>query len=356
MGARSHSRWFRILALGLGIAAGLALIELALRLAGRPPTDADILATLSGEFEPPQPSADCRAAAEQARLREIVEPTTAPDLVYQLRPGVDTCFEGARVRINAQRVRRDTDMATPKPADTFRILVLGDSHAFGWAIPAADTVSAQLEAALGARTRARVEAVNAGVPGYSAYQEAAWLDAHGSEFEPDCVLVLFVANDMGLPHFLLRPRVSGPSRLLDRVRAATASKRWFHFAPNELATFVSEVEMDRIPQRYRHMVGEDGYRRALEKIAARARQGGFDLVNVFDYSTLDVDAAALIDFQESLGFSALEMPWPGDPSFRVSATDPHLNQAGNAAIVEFLLSRLTERSVCLPPPIEVPPS
>lgn len=349
MRERTGNRLFRLLALGLGLAVALAAVEAGLRLAGDPPSDDDALAEMARRLEPPPLSDDCRAPAPQARLREIVEPSRHPDLIYELRPNLATCFEHTTVRINAQHLRRGSAVATPKPAGTFRILVLGDSHAFGWAIAEDATVAAQLEAALGAVTDSNVEVLNAGVPGYSAYQEAAWLEAYGSDLEPDCAIVLFVGNDMGLPHFLLQPRRPGPSRLWDLVGSALDSKRWFTFAPNELATFVSDVQMDRIPERYRHMVGEAGYREALSKMARLSARQGFDLVNVFDYSTVAVDSEALVELQQDLGITALEMPWPMDPSFRVSRTDPHLNRIGNATIVRSLVRALSKRGVCFPP-------
>lgn len=349
MAADNGKRGFRLLALLIGIVGGLGAAEIALRLGGEPESEFDALTQLAAGFEAPAPMGDCRDPASQARLREIVGPSPHPGLIYELRPDVDTCFEKVPVKINSRGVRGTSEVAVPKPEGTFRILVLGDSHAFGWAIPETATAAAQLQKALGAITPSPVEVVNAGVPGYSAFQEAAWLEAHGADLEPDCVIVLFVANDLGLPHFLLRSRKPGPSRLWDRVTAATSSKRWFTFAPNELATFVSEVEMERIPPRYRHMVGEAGYRGALRQMSQLARQERFELVNVFDYSTIEIDAKALIGFQEDLGITPVEMPWPMDPSLRISAADPHLNRAGNGVVVESIVRGLTSRSVCLPP-------
>ena len=349
MRAPTFNRRFRLLAVLLGVIAGLGVAEIGLRLAGEPESEVELLAELAKRFQPPPLSGDCRAPAPQARLREIVEPSPHPDVIYELRSNVETCFEQVPVRFNSQRVRRGSEVTTPKPVGAFRVLTLGDSHAFGWAIPEDATVAAQLEDALGRPAGSPFEVVNAGVPGYSAYQQAAWLEAYGSDLELDCVIVLFVANDMGLPHFLLQPREPGPSRLWDRARAATASKSWFTFAPNELATFVSEPQLDRIVVRYRDMLGEAGYREALEKIARVAREHDLDVVNVFDYSTLDVDAESLTAFQEDLGIFALEMPWPMDPAFRVSKADPHLNRAGNAEVTDFIVQGLSHRTACLPP-------
>lgn len=346
MGSSPGLRRFRLAALVLGLVFGLVAAELALRLIAPRQSEIDVLTDLAGSFEAPSRQDDCSPPAPQARLREIVVPSPHPDLVYELQPTVETCFEGAPVSINKQGVRRSGELARPKPSETHRILVLGDSHAFGWAIPEAATIAAQLEAALGPP----VEVVNAGVPGYSAYQEAAWLEAYGALFEPDCVLVLFVANDMGLPHFLLRPPPKSASVLWDRVRAATGSSRWFSFSPNRLATFVSEVDMERVPERYRHMVGERGYREALTRLARWSEENEADLVNVFDYRTLDVDAPALIEFQRGLGALPVEIAWPMDPALRVSEDDPHLNEEGNARVVETLIGAFASRTVCAPTP------
>ncbi|MCP4204988.1 MAG: hypothetical protein GY769_24025 [bacterium] len=349
MGAGTGNRGFRLLALLIGVIAGLGAGEIGLRLATEPAPEIDALTELAARFEAPPPAGDCRQPAQQALLRHLVDPSLHPDLIYELRPGVDTCFEGARVTTNSRGVRGSSEPASPKPEGTFRMLALGDSHAFGWGIPEADTVAVQLQKALAAAATVAVEVVNAGIPGYSAYQEAAWLETFGADLEPDCVVVLFVANDMGLPHFLLQSRKPGSSALWDLVKRLTGSKRWFTFAPNRLATFVSDVDMARIPERYRHMVGEGGYREALRKMAVWADEQDIDLVNVFDYSTLDVAGEALVAYQESLGIKALEMPWPTDPALRISEADPHLNRAGNAAAVDFIVQGLVSGSVCLPP-------
>ena len=83
-------------------------------------------------------------------------------------------------------------------------------------------------------------------------------------------------------------------------------------------------------------------------MAELARHHGFPLVNVFDYSTLEVDAEGLVELQQRLGVTAIEMPWPRDPEFRLGAADPHLNRAGNAAITRVLIDRLGELGICLP--------
>ena len=167
--------------------------------------------------------------------------------------------------------------------------------------------------------------------------------------EPDCVLLLFVGNDLGLPHFLLKPeKPPGLSLLVDLVRRATGSKRWFSFADATLSRFVSETDLERVPEEYRHMVGVDGYRRALRTIAETAGAADVPVMNVADYSGVALDAEEISRFQESLGVTHLSMPWLEGRRIRLSRSDPHLNPEGHALLAHRLALQLIERAVCVP--------
>ena len=78
-----------------------------------------------------------------------------------------------------------------------RVLVLGDSHAFGWGVPAEDAFPRQLESMIRGRFRSvPVEVINAGVPGYGLYQQHAMLLRVLSVTEIDIVVSTFsLAND-----------------------------------------------------------------------------------------------------------------------------------------------------------------
>jgi len=78
----------------------------------------------------------------------------------------------------------------------FRILMLGDSVAV-YADSAQDTYVGRLEAQLATdRSLAPVEVINAGVRGYTNYQELVYLQKYGIAFQPDLVGVGFVLNDL----------------------------------------------------------------------------------------------------------------------------------------------------------------
>ena len=100
-------------------------------------------------------------------------------------------------RTNAQALRRDTDVAVPKPAGVFRILVLGDSQTEGY-VNNDEHYPHVLETRLRAAGLEHVEVLNAGVGAYEAAYYYYWYLVHGVSLEPDLVLVgLYLGNDLG---------------------------------------------------------------------------------------------------------------------------------------------------------------
>jgi lysophospholipase L1-like esterase len=140
-------------------------------------------------------------------LRGLHEPRPDKPWLYGLRPGArgtlpvsgDVLYE-----INGEGFR-DRLHARPKPAGTFRILVLGDSVSFGYGVAADDVYPARMEALLGGG----FEVLNFGVGGYNPYNEAALLRDVGASYEPDLVLVQFCNNDLSDPtlHFDAQTRL-----------------------------------------------------------------------------------------------------------------------------------------------------
>lgn len=93
---------------------------------------------------------------------------------------------------------RNEPVAVPKPAGTFRILVLGDSVAYGYTVARESAFPQALQRRLRAQ-RPDIEVVNAGVPGYSTYNELQWYRQRGRPLQPDLVLVALCLNDVVNP-------------------------------------------------------------------------------------------------------------------------------------------------------------
>jgi lysophospholipase L1-like esterase len=77
----------------------------------------------------------------------------------------------------------------PKQPNERRILVLGDSFAYGFGVSSQETFAARLEEKLGVRV------INAGVPGFGTAQELAFFERYADEIAPDVVVLQFFGND-----------------------------------------------------------------------------------------------------------------------------------------------------------------
>lgn len=137
-------------------------------------------------------------------------------------PGAEGRFRGpgwdVGVRINGHGLR-DVARDYAKPEGTRRLLLLGDSFAWGYGVEREQGVAARLEALCPGW-----EVVNGAVSGWSTDQETLFLEDEGLRYAPDEVLLLAHENDLvgnshdrmygyPKPRFVLR----GPVLELDNV-------------------------------------------------------------------------------------------------------------------------------------------
>lgn len=84
----------------------------------------------------------------------------------------------------------------PKPEGAFRIVVLGDSVTYGPRVAQWDRFTEVLQERV---RHSGIEVVNAGVSGYTAYNELQLYRRLGRELEPDLTLIVFCMNDVVNP-------------------------------------------------------------------------------------------------------------------------------------------------------------
>jgi len=110
------------------------------------------------------------------------------------QPGQEGIFETPQfqtaVRINENGLR-DRQHSYQRQNNVKRVLVLGDSFAWGYGVEEPERFSQLLEEDLG------VEVINAGVSGYSTDQELLWYQNEGIKYETDLVILVFTGNDVG---------------------------------------------------------------------------------------------------------------------------------------------------------------
>ena len=116
----------------------------------------------------------------------------------------------------------------PKKAGTSRILFLGDSLIWSGETSSGELYTEVLEQRLNARLAngpGAVEVINAGIPGYTTYQEFEFLKIYGLDMKPDLVMLGFVFNDVYYK-YLHKPN---SQRFLGREPTA----HLYHFDPEK---------------------------------------------------------------------------------------------------------------------------
>lgn len=122
-----------------------------------------------------------------------------PKVGHEHVPGARARLMGVDVEINSKGLR-DREFTIEKPKDTVRVLMLGDSLAFGWGVAVDKTTSKQLEVQLNARAKAAgstttYEVINTGVGNYNTQMEIQYFFNEGVRYGPDIVVLNYFIND-----------------------------------------------------------------------------------------------------------------------------------------------------------------
>ncbi len=136
-----------------------------------------------------------RASLKANSIAAIVEKSDDPVLGYELIPGKDCEFKGARVAISAGRYRCSPGSVT-NLAPAVRVAVIGDSTAFGWGV--------EYEASFPEVFRRRMEALSGkvievrdyAVPAYNSVQESRlFTERVLRTYSPDLLILAYDHND-----------------------------------------------------------------------------------------------------------------------------------------------------------------
>jgi lysophospholipase L1-like esterase len=93
---------------------------------------------------------------------------------------------------------RGVEVAYEKPADVYRILIIGDSFVEAIQVPYEQTFQAQLQAKLSQHDtpERRYEVVAMGRTGWGTMHEVAYYQAEGYKYNADLVILMFYTNDV----------------------------------------------------------------------------------------------------------------------------------------------------------------
>jgi lysophospholipase L1-like esterase len=312
------------------------------------------------------------------RMRDFaMRPSVYPDLKYELTPGASGRVSGTDLKINSQGFRGPEPSSNPS---TPRVIVLGDSIAFGNNLPLEDTFSFQLQQRLVSQGR-DLEILNFGVGGYDTLQEVSSLEVRGLKYHPDLVVVAYCLNDISIasvdPESMQRMQPGHPgflyqSRLvqliyvsIDTIRARNWSKHMnepeaFHREYENQIDPISDEEselldlMNQAPKwpsstwhGDRDRVGR--LRFAFRRLARISKENGFPVVIMIVPLLLDNDgvyshraAHRIVEMEaRRAGFDTIDLTddflRAGMGNLRVSPGEIiHPNKAGNTMMADSL--------------------
>lgn len=120
--------------------------------------------------------------------------------VFAFKPNASGVFPGSidstrrfAYRTNAHGLR-DRDRG-PKAPGIRRVLVMGDSYTWGYAVAEEEAYPQVAERLLAAAGRRDVEVINGGIPDYNSRQEQRLLAQLAPIYDPDAVFLAYVVND-----------------------------------------------------------------------------------------------------------------------------------------------------------------
>lgn len=118
----------------------------------------------------------------------------SPSLLWELSPNLKNVREGDgrfRLSTNGHGLRGE-DFSVMKEPGELRVMVIGDSAAFGWPLNDGESFACYLEKELAAgHAGLRPRVINAAVPGYSSLQGLVFMGERGWGFAPDVLVVAF---------------------------------------------------------------------------------------------------------------------------------------------------------------------
>jgi len=180
----------RRVALAMGIVAGTILLaELIVRVTGIGPPACAARRTEPAGGVPFQIDADGLLRYQpNSTFTHVYDPTCEPSGYFA---------PDGRIRYRLNNLGfRGPDFAPEKTENSFRVLCLGDSFAFGEGVREEDAFPARLAVLLSpVLTPRRVESINAGVQAHGTVDEVALYLRHGRPLKPDVIVLQFFLND-----------------------------------------------------------------------------------------------------------------------------------------------------------------
>lgn len=284
---------------------------------------------------------------DAANLADIIKASKYPGIIYEFKPNLKSNFVTVLVETNNEGWRGKS-YSIRKSKNVIRIICLGDSHMFGWGVPNDKKYTNVLEDMLNSRfPQKKWEVINTAVPGYNTYMEIETLERKGLIYEPDIVLMEYIGNDLDLPNFIMENTdylnfkksfilnfLRGRAKLLETKIGLKATPTFLEY---DHIRFEGENDINKVPLKYRFMVGWNSYVKSMLKLKKMQKRDGFDVFICVSHTSPGSTGEKIERLCNELGFYVLISLQRFDPPFVLSSKDTHPSEAGHELIADNLL-------------------
>jgi lysophospholipase L1-like esterase len=292
---------------------------------------------------------------------EVYDPD--PRMYWRLKPN-QSCFtkvDHKPVRVNSLGTR-GPEFQPSKPAQTFRILSLGDSRTFGWGLTEDETYSARLGHLLQEKFGAgkRVEVINAGVNGWAYDQMYVYFRDVGVGYHPDLVIV---GEGNGWTQFSEKSSPEFIKKFMWRVRLKNILRRSaiYHYAVElKLKNFYERHRAKFIPvdpnqdpyfKEQQRKEPQEVFRGAIEELCSIAVSNHVQPLILYLPTVPDLTTTNSRPILETKQAVAKKLNIPlvdpttnlrkGSESLYLEGDPIHLNVEGNRILAEALFNAVT---------------
>ena len=254
---------------------------------------------------------------------------------------------------------RDREHAYQKPKGAYRILILGDSIAYGQMVEFKDIFPVRLEQKLNGAGRQTVAVVNMSLMGWNTVEQLQALTAYGLRFQPDLVVIAFYLND---PQVKDNPRfeeTAEPERKLmpfsgldQNLNEKSYFYSFVHWRYNRLLEKLGSKTDYRVWQKSLYNQESRGWQDfefALNQIAVSSRQAGAAtiLANLNFEDGWEEETNKVKNLTDSLNLPSLVMrPYFSRLNYSdlvVSSSDWHPNAQAHEIYAQVLTDYIADK-------------
>lgn len=280
----------------------------------------------------------------------LIQPAAEPETYYELKPGLDTYFSGARFTTNSQGLA-DSEYSVAKPDGVFRIVVIGSSWSMATGVEHGENWHSVLERQLNETLDRPVEIINFAIEQYGLGEMLGSLRHRAMAYEPDLVL----ASLTSLTSWLVWE---------EHTEAMSIPAQRYPFWESLVLRQIAGIfGVTLYPQVMREDLGPDTEThraqtvRAIEEFSAVAQAGGARLAVVWLgfrpllglHGQLVEETTGRLGVPLYLGYDPL-VPYRNvgyggtfhDVRFQVNRFNKHPNPEGHRLIAEYVRAGLAE--------------